>query len=78
MQLIGRALLLLISFKYLKVSKVMCYYQLLIELFYEVGFPVDTGDVRQSNLRTRLINFFILDYFHFYPTVICVMVVQLS
>ena len=78
LQLVGRALLLLISFKYLKVTKVMCYYTLLVELIIEVGVPIDAGDLRQAFLSVRLLIFFILDYFHFYPTVICVMVVQLS
>ena len=45
-QILSRALLLLLSFKYLKVTKVMCYYQLLLELLIEIGFPCDSGDLR--------------------------------
>ena len=42
----GRALLLLISFKYLGVTKMMCYYNLLMLLLNEIGLPNDSGDLR--------------------------------
>lgn len=69
----GRLVLLLISIKYLKITKVYCYYQLLIWLVIEVGLPYDSGELRMSWLHVNLLIFFILDYFHFYPTAICIM-----
>ena len=78
MQIIGRAILLLVSFKYLKVTKAMCYFTLLVELIIEIWIPVDAGDLRIPFLNARMLVYFVLDYFHFYPTVICIMIIHLS
>ena len=56
----------------------MCYYTLLCKALIEIGFPTDAGDLRQNFLQLNLLIFFVLDYFHFYPTLICIMIIQLA
>lgn len=74
----GRLLLFLLSFRYLRVTKIYIYYNLLLALVWEIGLPHGMGTERISFLQTYLVTVFIFDYFDFYPTVLCITTVQLS
>lgn len=71
----SRSLLLLLSLKYKKIAKIFVYYQLLILIVIVIGLPKDAGDLRHTNLEMELILTFTMDYFSFYPTLICMTVV---
>ena len=40
----GRIIIILISFKYLRIMKVVVYYQTLLALLLEIGLPFDRGE----------------------------------
>ena len=74
----GRIILLLISTKYLNVTKCVPYYQLGMEFINEVGLPFDRG--LSGGIVVFLSNqlFFVTDYFDWLPTAFCACVVQIS
>ena len=74
----GRALMLIVSYKYLPITKFMVYYQLLLALVTEIGLPLDMGTYAQEFVQVDLLISFILDYFSFYPTTACIILVQAS
>lgn len=74
----GRIIILLASFKYLKITKVVAYYQLTMEFIFELGLPINRGSESAVfvNLLTQF--FFVLDYFHFWPTAVACSVVSIT
>ena len=74
----GRVILLLISTKYLNVTKCVAYYQLGMELIFEVGLPIDRGLEGAAYVSNMILNLFVFDYFYWIPNAICANIVQIS
>ena len=71
-------ILLFLSFKYLRVTKVYIYCNLIVTLICEIGLPNGLGAERIEFMHLSLLMIFILDYFDFYPSIVCIIIVHLS
>ena len=71
----GRFILLLLTIKYLKVTKIFLYWGLVMELIVQIGFPMDTGVFGSDFLATSNLVAFVLEYFSFWPSTIAVITV---
>ena len=67
-----------LSFKYLKVTKLYIYYNLMTALIWEIGLPSTMGTARINYMQMSLLVIFILDYFHFWAPVLCMTIIHLS
>ena len=74
----SRVIIILASIKYLKVTKAIAYYMLAMEFIFEVGLPINRGSESAGHLNLLMTFFFVLDYFHFWPTVICCALVSIA
>ena len=74
----ARVLLLILSFKYLRLTKVFIYYNVMAALVWEIGLPHGMGLERINYMQVQLVIVFILDYFDFYPSIACIVGVHLS
>ena len=64
--------------KYIKVTKVIAYYLLAMEFIFELGLPINRGSEGAGFVNLLLTLFFVLDYFHFFPTAICCGIVSIT
>ena len=67
-----------LSFKYLKVTKLYIYYNLMFALIWDIGLPSTMGTARINYVQVSLLVIFILDYFHFWAPVLCMTIIHLS
>ena len=74
----ARLILLFLSFKYLRVTKVYIYYNLFVILVCEMGLPNSLGAERIEFIQLSLIIVFCSDFFDFYPSIVCIMIVHLT
>ena len=74
----SRVIIILASIKYLKVTKAIAYYMLAMEFIFEVGLPINRGSESAGYVNLLMTIFFVLDYFHFWPTVICSALVSIA
>ena len=75
----GRILVFFLSFKYLKVTKLYIYYNLLTALVWEIGLPHTLGLYRINYLQLSMLVIFTFDYINsFVVPVFFVVMVHLS
>ena len=75
----GRIFIFFISFKYLKVTKLYIYYNLIMTLAWEIGLPLTLGSYRVNYLQQVIIVTFMADYIgSFFAPMVLVLIVHLS